>query len=857
MSQTRHRPRNNPKIKLRLRLPTDGSVDLDKLRASLEAQLENPPAPPQPEAVPDPLQPEVVSPVEPQPVSQSQPSAAWPWISNNAPTTVCLFSAVLAFFVGLIYVGQRSAGEGNASPILGWIFVLSVCSFLIAFGFVVFRQMKREGTAAAHHWTQIKANPKKIYVLGLVFAGVLVLVFLTLTFLQSSPNEIAQDQGKTKTVTPVSPPGKQPDDSKESPLPPEIPSTNNAVKPFPPEVEVPPNKNQESKTSKSDERVVTKSFHPEEGFGGRLAGVFGVVAILGCCLFQIKRLRRKVYPDAEKFQAASKTEYFEFTRGFRTFIASQGAYVLVSAAVAIPLTFFWTGGVFLDATFSGFLLGVFLGTGVSFLMVLGLGAAGLDLMPPLDNYLSPSSGGSATSRFIKRKVWQVVFGGIVLGGLGYAWIQEPLKDWVGLFLKRGLVWGQLVAVFWWSSNFWSSKFNKDSKVPVLPLKKPVKMLPTKWIPTPLFILFNLPLLIVLGCLLALVPVVFGASMKWLWFYFPLGVVAAIALCALVKRHPRLLRHWRELVLFPALVAMFLGFVFDSDSFFIIFLLVMGMMAVGVSMADSKKTEESVKGILVLPEKRNDYLPVIHPDKNGVQIRWGSLVSVSLVVITLLISSGSFLWSGKSDLENLFHKNDSRSVQVVRSAHTTRSASVTDFSNLSREVLEIEVAKMVASNGRLHANGRMEAPHAIKLIDALAPYAKEGSFVAQHNLALAYYDWSQVESEDDISYHSGIGFQSDALGAAGYWFAQAGHQGHDLSCYNAGVLFFNQKSLPEAMSWFSKIKDPEIIERHSISDLIDLHKRRGENTIDFLSEKGAGKFPLELDRSEEIKIQPSP
>ena len=95
----------------------------------------------------------------------------------------------------------------------------------------------------------------------------------------------------------------------------------------------------------------------------------------------------------------------------------------------------------------------------------------------------------------------MILGGIVLGGLGYAWVQEPVSDWVGLFLKRGLVWGQLVAVFWWSSNFWSSKFNKDRKVPVLPLKKPVKMLPTKWIPTPAFILFNLPLLIVLGCLL--------------------------------------------------------------------------------------------------------------------------------------------------------------------------------------------------------------------------------------------------------------------------------------------------------------------------------------------------------------------
>lgn len=862
MSQTRHRPRNNPKIKLRLRLPTDGSVDLDKLRASLEARLENPPAPPQPAV--DPLQPEVISPAEPQPVSQPQSSSAWEWISNNAPTTVCLFSAVLAFFVGLIYVGQRSAGEGNASPILLWFFVLSVCSFLIAFGFVVFRQLKREGTAAAHHWTQIKANPKKIYVPLLVFAAVLVLVFFTLTFLQSSSSEVAQGQGKTGTVTPAPSSGKQPDDSKELPPPPEIPPTNNAVTPLLPEVEVPPKKSSEPKTSKSDEKVIAKSFRPEEGFGGRLVGVFGVAAILGCGLFQLKRLRRKVYPDAEKFQAASKAEYFEFTRGFRTFVASQGAFVLVSAAVATPLTFFWTGGVFGDATFSGFLTSVFLGTGVSFLMVLGAGAAGLDLMPPLDNYLSPSSGGSATSRFIKRKVWQVVLGGVVLGGLGYAWMQEPLKDWVGLFLKRGLVWGQLVAVFWWSSNFWSSKLNKDIEVPVLPLKKPVKMLPTKWIPTPLFILFNLPLLIVLGCLLALMPVVFGASIKWLWFYFPLGVVVAIALCALVKRHPRLLRRWRELVFFPALAAMALGlfFGFGSGSFFIIFLLVMWMMAGGVIMADSKKTKEVMgDGILVLPEKRNDYRPVIHPDKNGVQIRWGSLVSVTLVVVLLLISSGSFLWSGKSDLENLFHEKGEKSVEVIREANAnsqsipTAPQSPLDFSNLSREVLKAEMSKIILSD-------QSSASYRTELINGWRIFAAEKSLTAQYNLALAYYDWSQTKVLPDSfneqwKRNKLISERNNASKNARLCFENAGEQGHDLSCYNAGVLFFNQKSINEAMLWFSKIKDPEIIEKHSISDLIGLYKRRGEKTIDFLSEKGAGMFPLELDRSEEIKIQPSP
>ena len=82
-------------------------------------------------------------------------------------------------------------------------------------------------------------------------------------------------------------------------------------------------------------------------------------------------------------------------------------------------------------------------------------------------------------------------------------------------------------------------------------------------------------------------------------------MVAIALCALVKRHPRLLRRWRELVFFPALAAMALGlfFGFGSGSFFIIFLLVMWMMAGGVIMTDSKKTKEVMgDGILVLPEK---------------------------------------------------------------------------------------------------------------------------------------------------------------------------------------------------------------------------------------------------------------
>ena len=50
-------------------------------------------------------------------------------------------------------------------------------------------------------------------------------------------------------------------------------------------------------------------------------------------------------------------------------------------------------------------------------------------------------------------------------------------------------------------------------------------------------------------------------------------------------------------------------------------------------------------ILNPPDKKDEYRKVIQPDRNGVQIRWGSLVGVVTVMIMLLISSGIFIWNG--------------------------------------------------------------------------------------------------------------------------------------------------------------------------------------------------------------------
>ena len=46
-----------------------------------------------------------------------------------------------------------------------------------------------------------------------------------------------------------------------------------------------------------------------------------------------------------------------------------------------------------------------------------------------------------------------------------------------------------------------------------------------------------------------------------------------------------------------------------------------------------------------PKKKEDYRPVINPDRNGVQIRWASLLGIVLVVLMLLSSSGLFVWNG--------------------------------------------------------------------------------------------------------------------------------------------------------------------------------------------------------------------
>ena len=632
MSKPRHHPRTASQVKLRLRLPTDGSVDLDKLRAALEARLEKPPAPePEVKVVPVPARPKVAPLPKPQPEPRPKSSGVWQWINNNAPTAVSIFSAVLAFFFGLIYIGQKSTG-GSVWPLLGWVFFASIGFFAISFAVVVFRQLKLEDSAASKHWAEIKENPKKAYVPALIFAGVTVAVLFGLALFQSPPTEVAQGKDKSKTETPVKP-TKDPTGEPKSPL--VIPPT-------------PPSKTKEIDTPKPTvpEAIPLK---PAEGYVGRLGTVCGVFGLMGLGLFKLNRMKKARFPDAEALTAGAKNEYIEFARGFRTFIAVQGGGLLVAAAVGAMIlvwdTTRWDSfevegqpGVILTYSVWSFILWMIMGMALAAPMVMALGAAGLDLMPTLDRKFNPSKAGSAVKRFLQRKLWHIVLSGLVFGAFVSVIKVEPVQYWLHLWLKWSLIFG-LIPGYLWVRN--TGK--------VISVKRPSA--PKSFSISSLFI-FNLPLLTLLAAVLAImVALMTGINWLHLWWVTPLMLLAATILVGVMKSFPGLLMNWWWFVIIAAVIAGLcdIGLHSYAGAFWIVFALAFAGWGYSEKMLRKsirdQEWQSNSLSVLRFPKKKEDYRPVIHPDRNGVQIRWGSLAGVVTVVILLLASSGFFVWNG--------------------------------------------------------------------------------------------------------------------------------------------------------------------------------------------------------------------
>lgn len=701
MSHPRHQPRNTPDVKLRLRLPTDGSVDLDKLRTALEAQLKTGTAP----TVVEPVEveaPKVLpeSEVLPQPEPAREPNAAWVWIRQNTPTTVALVSAVtafvfaviwgiqrvgggevhslvkwgfivtvlsfvgafgtvvvrklretaatdgetlaeplvepepedsfqfgvwlsqnaptyvavftfaLAFVTGIIWVTLKSTGEGNVSSSLHWVIGINMALFLVSMGFVLTRQLKISDSAANHVWTEVKSDPKKAYLPALGFVGVVVLVFFGLTLIQDTPST---DRAEGKPL-----PKTQPGDPKD------IPKGNTNGVPVPPPIPAP-----KTPTTQTESKP---SWYPAEGALGRLGGVGVMGGLLGALLLGVNRFQRRHYPDPAALQAASIKYHFDFTRCFRSFIAVQGAYVLVTFVTGAMYAASAVWGESLGLSFLWFIGGI----GVSGLIVIVAGGAGLDLMTQLDSNETPQKKGSAMSRYMKRKLWLILLGGLGVGALGVTFTYLPPPGALQRFAIGVLGVGQIVAYCWG----WRKLVKPELKVPKIPRRKGKISLPA-------LMVFNLPFLFVSGgmlCVLATVIFDFGLLWKFLWLGLPLGIIIALGLSHIARVFAAEVRIW-HIYLRAAGIFMLGCYLLPQEEDILAWTLIwVGVLGVYLQRrSESTAIGEDHGWMLILPEHRGDYQPVINPTRDGLDVRWLQFGLVSLLGLGLLVSAIGFIW----------------------------------------------------------------------------------------------------------------------------------------------------------------------------------------------------------------------
>ena len=187
-------------MKLRLRLPTDGSVDLDKLRAALEAQLQKNRQPVAEE--PAVVEPVIVQPEpQPQPEVATKPSAAWAWVKARPFFLTAIASALLSFTMGIVLIARDATNSGTPAGAVGWLFVLGLLVLITSCVFVIKRERKiiaPSDTQTTTVWNWVKQH-KKILIgsIGLSAATIVVLGLWIAAFTQSGgtdpkPQEIAK-----------------------------------------------------------------------------------------------------------------------------------------------------------------------------------------------------------------------------------------------------------------------------------------------------------------------------------------------------------------------------------------------------------------------------------------------------------------------------------------------------------------------------------------------------------------------------------------------------------------------------------------------------------------------------------------
>jgi hypothetical protein len=274
--------------------------------------------------------------------------------------------------------------------------------------------------------------------------------------------------------------------------------------------------------------------------------------------------------------------------------------------------------------------------GLAGLGVMILGAAGVNLMPTLDRKVQPTIAGSAIMRFALRKIWHIILIGLIFGAVISVSLVEPIRFWWDLWLKWSLGIGMVVACCWNGAKL----ISKEKEIKPLPRTRPGQFRVLQF--------FNLPLLTAIT-LLATGGVMLLGQFHWLqlWWITPLiGLGITLALAAL-QTVPRLLRHWMEILFFPAIVALICDWLVWPNSpnhpFWIVLGILSGLFALGICLTEGKKTESG--WLLFIPPSRSQFQPVLNPDKSGLQVRWGSLLIIVAATLLLVASAAKWAWSG--------------------------------------------------------------------------------------------------------------------------------------------------------------------------------------------------------------------
>ncbi len=610
-------------VKLKLRLPTDGSVDLDKLRTALEAQLEKNRQPVVEE--PPVVEPVIVQP-EPQPEPKvetpAEPSAAWAWIQARPFFVTALAAALFSFVMGITLIAREAADPASTPGLTGWLFVLGLITLGVSFAFVIKRERKTAPQVATF-WDWVQQHKKIVIGTGLGVATLVVLGLWIAAFAQSGSSTPEPDQ---------------PTDLAKGTTPPKV------ITPTPPKPPVTPGPST-GPSGETPAETVTQ-FKPREGFMGRLMVVLSIGCALGLGLLQVRRAEEQELEALEQSDVqpvTSKADFIDFWPAFRHFIAAQGAFVLVAAATGAAALIWDTtkygfelpNGDFVFYSAWSAMAWMIAGMGWAGVGVMGLGAAGINLMPALDREVASDSGGSAATRFAKRKVWHVVFLGLIFGAVVSVSQVEHIRHWWDLWLKWSLGIGTLVGVCWKGTKLLPDEKN----IKVLPCKRPGQFRALLFYNQPLIIGFTVTVVLFL-------KVVKPFHWVHLWWIGPLAGLGVLAVLTVIKGYPRLLRHWVKSLFFPAMVAVVCDWFVWPDydwAFWAVLAVLYGMYAFGECSVENQKEESG--WLLLAPPNQRDFQPVLNHTKTGLQVRWGSLLLIAVTTIILLAAAAKWTWSG--------------------------------------------------------------------------------------------------------------------------------------------------------------------------------------------------------------------